>query len=230
MKTITKILMVLSGVCALSVTSNASAVPVTGVAVDNFTSQTSVGGPTVFRNALGGDAIKYFIPLTNSGTCTYGVNCGTSSDTGYGGTVMSMNLMFNPVVANVAATLSVNFEDLDLIDANDPWWFLEEVQVFDGNGSALTNLIVDINDPLVTGDAVTQQLLSIDLGVLTDTTYFTTLKFSADSKYYGRNTPEYLIATIDQVTVPEPAMVLLLGVGLLSIGAVRRSKGKSYKN
>lgn len=220
MKTLAKILFALSAIGTLCVASSASAMPVTGVAVDDFTTPSAVGS-TEYRSALGGDAIKYYIPLTNSGTCTFGVDCGTSYDKGYGGTVMSMNLMFTPVVTNVAATLSVNFEDLDLIDANDPWWFLEDVQVFDGGGNPLTNLITDIADPLVTGDAVTQQLLSVDLGVLTDTTYFATLKFSADSKYYAKNTPEYLIATIDQVTVPEPTTLLLLALGLLGIGGFR---------
>lgn len=219
MKTITKTLLTISAIVTLQLASTASAIPVIGVAVDNFTDQNGVGS-TAFRSALGGDAIKYYIPLTGAGTCTYG-DCGVSSDRGYGGTVMSLNLMFSPVATNVASTLSVNFEDLDLVGANDPSWFLEAVQVFDGNGTGLTGLITDIDNPLVTGNAVTQQLLSLDLGVLTNTTYFATLEFSANSRYYAKNTPEYLIASIDQVTVPEPTTVSLLALGLMGIGAIR---------
>lgn len=221
MKTMTKIRLALSTIGALFLASTASAVPVIGVSVDDFTTPAAVGA-TQYRSALGGDAIKYYIPLTDAGTCTYGVDCGTSYDKGYGGTIMSMNLMFTPVVTNAEATLSVYFEDLDLVGANDPYWFLEEVRVFDVGGIALTNWISDINDSLVSGDAVTQQLLSLDLGVLTDNTYFATLKFSADSRYYAKNTAEYLIASIDQANVPEPATVFLLALGLLGIAAARR--------
>ena len=80
----------------------------------------------------------------------------------------------------VASSLSILFEDLDLIDANDPYGFFESVQVFDGTGSELTPKITDISSSLVTGDKDTQQLLSLDLGLLTSDTYFATLKFDAE--------------------------------------------------
>lgn len=219
MNPIKKVSVVLAAINAISFASASVAMPVVGVAIDNFTDQNTVGDME-YRSALGGDAIKYYIPLAGS-DCTYGVSgCGTSSDYGSGGPIISMNLMFSPV-QQVASTLFVNFEDLDLIDANDPYGFFEDLQVFNSNGDAITNLITDIDDPLVDGDAVTQQLLSLDLGVLTDTTYFATLNFSADYYRDGRNTPEYLIATVNQTTVPEPPTVILLSLGLLGFGLAR---------
>lgn len=215
----------LIAISAICLSTTASAIPTIGVTVDNFTNTASVGS-TQYRSALGGDAIKYYIPLGNT-DCTYGINgCGTSSDTGNGGGTLSMNIMFSPV-DSVASTLSINFEDLDLIGANDPYGFFESVQVFDSSGNALTSLITDISSGMVMGDALTQQLLNVDLGVLSSDTYFTTLKFNADFYTYGRNTPEYLIASIDQTTVPEPSTLLLLCAGILGIGITGRRNKKA---
>jgi hypothetical protein len=222
MKTITRILLALSAIGTLCLASTASAIPVIGVTVDDFTTPASVGS-TENRSALGGDAIKYYIPLGNT-DCTYGIGtCGTQSDSGNGGGILSMNLMFTPVDM-VASSLSVLFEDLDLTDANDPYGFFESVQVFDGAGIALTTKITDISSSLVSGNKDTQQLLSLDLGILTSDTYFATLKFDATYYRRGRNTAEYLIASIDHKTVPEPATVSLLALGLIGIGAIRHRR------
>lgn len=224
MKTYKKASTLLSALGALCIASTASAMPVIGVAVDDFTTPTSVGS-TEYRSALGGDAIKYYIPLEDA-DCTYGIgSCGTVSDSGDGGGILSMNLMFTPVDM-VTSSLSILFEDLDLIDANDPYGFFESVQVFDGTGFELTPKITDISSSLVTGDKDTQQLLSLDLGLLTSDTYFATLKFDADYYKTGRNTPEYLIASIDQVTIPEPSVLALLSLGLFGIGISKRKNRK----
>jgi len=222
MKTIKRINLVMATIAAMGIATTASAMPIVGAAVDNFTDQNSVGS-TEYRSALGGEAIKYFIPLEGS-DCTYGVaGCGTSSDYGNGGPVLSMNLMFSSL-QQAASTLYVNFEDLDLEDANDPYGFFESVQVFNENGDAITGLITNIADASVSGNADTQQLMSLNLGVLMDTMYFATLNFSAEYYRNGRNTPEYLIATIEQTTVPEPTVAGLLAIGLMGIGAARKRK------
>lgn len=230
MKIVRRISVILATVTAMSLATTANAMPIVGVAVDDFLTPESVGS-TVFRSALGGDAIKYYIPLAAGADCTYGVDCGTSSDYGSGGPTMSMNLMFNPVETMVSSTLYVNFEDLDLEDANDPYGFFESVEVFDSNGDTITGLITNINDILlngtISGNSYTQQLMTVDLGLLTETTYFAQLNFSADyNDYYGNpkngwNTPEYLIATIEQASVPEPTTIGLLALGLIGIGATR---------
>ena len=210
--------------CLMCIASTASALPIIGVTVDDFTTPDSVGS-TEYRSALGGDAVVYYIPLADS-DCTYGIGtCGTASDYGNGGGILSMNLMFTPVDM-VASSLSVLFEDLDLKDANDPWGFFESVQVFDGAGTKLTPLITDISSSLVIGDRNTQQLLSLDLGILASDTYFVTLNFKAEYYRNGSNTPEYLIASIDKTTVPEPSVLALLSFGLLGVGIARRRNRK----
>ena len=222
MRTFRKVYIVLAAIGAMCFSSNASALPIIGVAVDDFTTPDGVGS-TEYRSALGGDAIKYYIPLGNT-DCTYGDGtCGTVSDSGDGGGILSMNLMFTPVDM-VASSLSVLFEDLDLKDANDPYGFFESVQVLDGSGIALTPLITDISSSLVIGDKDTQQLLSLDLGILTSDTYFVTLNFQAEYYMDGRNTPEYLIASINQTSVPEPSILALLSLGLFGVGVARRKK------
>jgi PEP-CTERM motif len=195
---------------------------VTGVTVDGLGSSTGVG-TTVFRSALGGNAVKYYIPLTAApATCTFGVDCGTVADSGSGGTVMSMFMKFNPVSTTEASWLEILFEDLDLAGANDPFGFLETVEVFNGSGTSLTGLITDISNSLVTGDFDTQQLLSFGLGVLGSTPLWLELRFSSNYIYTGTNTPEFLIATVS--SVPEPATLGILGLGLLGLGLARHRR------
>lgn len=194
-----------------------------GTAVDSIGSPTAVGN-TVFRPLLGTNAIEYFIPLTSTGSCTYGVDCGESSDSGVGGTEMSMYLRFDGVSTSQASTLTIAFEDLDLLGVNDPYWFRETIEVIDASATSMTGLISNISSSYVTGDYDTQQFLSFDLGVLSSSTYFLELSFTASSHYYARNTPEYLVAEISSVPLPASALLLLGGIAGLGLASKRRRK------
>ncbi len=116
---------------------------IVGETVDALGSDSTVG-TTEVRASLGGvAAVKYFIPLTDSPVvCVYGVNCGTSSDSGDGGTVMSMFMKFSPLPLSGSGLLQILFEDLDLAGANDPYGFLETIEVFDDQGNSLTNGVI----------------------------------------------------------------------------------------
>ena len=211
--------------CAIVAAAALFAMPVhaatVGVAVDAIGSSNGVGD-TEYRGLLGGDAIEYYIPLSDDGSCTFGVDCGVSSDTGRGGTEMSMFLRFDGLSTTSNSTLRISFEDLDLYGVNDPWWFSETVELLDDAGDSLTGLISNISSSYVTGNHDTQQFLSFDLGVLDSSTQFFELSFTASSHYYARNTPEYLVAEISSVPLPA-AGFLLLG-GLAGLGLAKRRK------
>ncbi len=183
---------------------------------------TSGVGTTEYRPMLGGEAIKYFIPLTSGGSCVYGAGCGVAMDSGYGGKQMSMFLFFDGVSTTAASTLNIIFEDLDLWGVNDPDWFRETLEIFDAAGNSLTGFLDNISSPYVSGNHDTQQLLSLDLGILDTAAYYLELRFTADSDYNAWNTPEYLIAEIS--SVPLPASSLLLLGGLAGLGAMARRK------
>ncbi len=51
-----------------------------------------------------------------------------------------------------------------------------------------------------------------------------TLNFQAEYYRDGRNTPEYLIASINQTTVPESSILALLSIGLFGIVVAKRKK------
>jgi hypothetical protein len=198
-----------------------------GVTVDP--GDNSVVGQTENRAALGGEAVKYFIPLSdNSGT--YGVdnggNFGLQADSGNGGGTLSMYLMFDPINAGSQYILEVLFEDLDLVGANDPVGFLESVEVLSADGltSLSGGVITDIGG-LIGGDANTQQLLSLFLGAITDDPFLVRLDFVASFINNGTNTAEYLIAEITEV--PLPAAVWLFFSGIAGLGFAGRNKKKT---
>jgi hypothetical protein len=203
----------------ISITAAGSAFAATiGVAVDAIGSSTTVGTTVVNPGGLTGTAIEYFIPLTTPGTCTYGVDCGTSSDTGSGGTAMSMFLKFTPIDTLTPAKLVVDFDDLDLIGAADTVSFFETFQVYNSLGGALTSLITDITDPGMSGNTSTQQF-NLDLGLISDP-FWLEFVFTSASRTSGTNTPEYLIATIVPSPVPLPAALPLFFSALTGLGVV----------
>jgi hypothetical protein len=220
---------------------SAAAVTATGIAVGSIGDDTQVGltedrtGP----GGIGPDAIKYFIPLENtgiygaaSGSC--GTGFGTCSDFGNGGGRLTMYLRFEPVSTSTPSTLQIIFEDLDLIDANDPAGFLEKLRVLKADGvTGITPWITDIDQILlngdIEGDANSQQLLSVQLGTLTalDDPLFLVLQFKSTSTFYGQNTPEYLIATVTSPDpappqVPLPAGFVLMGTVLAGTAGLAR--------
>jgi hypothetical protein len=226
---------------AMAAVDPAGAVPVTtisvGVPVDKVGSTNQVGR-TEPNPPLGGDAIKYFIPLGNSGG-TYGVGnhkCGgmgfgTCSDTGKGGETLRMILYFSSVSTAHNSTLTINFEDLDLHGANDPEHFFENLNIFRA-GNSLTGWITDIGSPIVGGHITgnnTYQTLVLDLDKPTDSSLWLVLKFTATSDFRGTNTAEFLRATItenaDASAVPLPGALVLMGsvlTGFCGVGFWRR--------
>lgn len=184
-------------------------------------------GSTEIRAALGATpAIKYYIPLGNADG-VYGVgDFGTSSDFGNGGGVLTMILAFSPVDISKPGLLTILFEDLDLKNANDPFGFFESVQILDASNAALTGVITDIGG-LISGDANTQQLLSLSLATLMVDSFYLQLKFNASFTDYGRNTPEYLIARISAVPLPAAFPLFGTGLGLLGFAAWRRRRKRT---
>ena len=101
----------------------------TGIVVSGIGSTTQIGlhpasnaGPDG-GNLLGAGGIEYYIPLSG-GNGTYGVsNYGLNADFGNGGPTEKMFLYFSPVSGN--SVLTIKFQDLDLVGANDPSGFFE---------------------------------------------------------------------------------------------------------
>lgn len=197
-----------------------------GVAVDP--SDNSVVGNTEIRPLLGGEAIKYFITLGND-SGVYGVDdggmFGLEPDVGNGGGTLSMYLLFSPVTAGAEYTLSILFEDLDLVGANDPDGFLESVNVLSADGmTSFSGGMITTIGGMITGDADTQQLLTLSLGTIGGDPFLLRLDFQAMFNKKGKNTPEYLRAWITEVPIPGALPLFLAGLAGFGFATRRRKK------
>jgi hypothetical protein len=202
----------------------AASAAVVGVTVDP--GDNSAVGVTEFRAALGGDAVKYFITLEDDDG-VYGVDdsgdFGLVADSGNGGGTLSMFLLFSPVNIGAEYNLEVLFEDLDLDGGNDPAGFLESVEVFSADGmTSLSGGPITALGGAVSGDS-NSQLLTLFLGAISSDPFLIKLNFVASFTSNGTNTPEYLIATINEVPIPAAIPLFLSGIAGFSM-AVRRKK------
>lgn len=176
------------------------------------------------------DVIGYYIPLSQQ-DCTYGIDgCGLMADSASDGTMgigsMSMFVEFDPVEGSSAQVLSFWFEDLDLINSNDPSGFFEMLTVYDtDSGDELASFVTLGDDGIeVVAGSGTDVILKaqIDLSV-PGSTLTAQLDFGVDG--FGTNTPEFLVATLEPV--PLPAGILMMGTALAGFGVMRRRKKAS---
>ena len=141
-----------------------------------------------------------------------------------GGPALNMTLFFDVEEGKTYDVLTLWFDDLDLKHLNTPNGFFETISIrgieFDewSDFSAFPNVsIVDNTVPLNNSD------VSITISGLNFTEdFWLDLEFTSYSEgLYGwyKNTPEYLSA---HLSVPEPAIIALFGLGLVGLGFARR--------
>lgn len=246
-----------------------------GVAVDSAGSSTMVGSTQSVTHIP--DAIKYYIPLSAAQKGTYGVagtpapctdgypgtfgGAGTCADSGSGygyldSSALAMNIFFDMsgLPESQAAELSFLFDDLDLINENDPDGFYESISLSYWNWNTGTNAfdttpvnvvgtittagvspdpVIDAGDPnLITWDldllalgALNASAQSVNQGFWIQLGFGSRYVDSHGNPKTGTNTSEYLAAELTVSPVPVPAAFWLFGTALIGfVGMSRRTK------
>lgn len=153
----------------------------------------------------GDDCVGFFIPLDGSTT--------------------TLTFEFDPVSTSDPSQLTLYFNDLDLAGVNDPSFFFEDVQVFNVDGNALTDVISSSDDVLVSFADSINQTISVALGVLESSNFLVNLTFNSDgAPRYARNTEEFIVTEVS--AVPLPGAALLFGT-VLAGAAARRTRRKA---
>jgi hypothetical protein len=244
----------------MSSAKDLEAAPITswGQAVDAIGSELRVGlpfesvdaTPDAVNNATP-NWIKYFSPLTEAASGTYGVSgvgmrpdstssgCGPSTPNPCG--YLDLYLKFTPTAdfPFQNAVVSTEFHDLDLQSVNDPSFFFESVQFYAASGQPVspefTNIAgqgstagVDWNVYQRAGEQGANWPVYFDFSgeglddLITDPFWMKLTLRTTPFSAAGTNTAEYLRSSLTTVSVPEPSRLLLFAIGLLGLRFARR--------
>jgi hypothetical protein len=188
---------------------------------------------TTIDGGTAANPIDFYIPISKNASGNYGTGTiGRTADTctqpsatdPCGGGSLGMLLKFDGVSAG-SQLMTLQFTDLDLAGINDPDYFFERLSVF-ALSSPSFNFVSSNLNPLATFTQSNSQTLKVDVGYFGGGSLYFGLLFGSSIFANGSflNTPETLVASLDRVSVPEPATLSLLGAGLLAMGFAGRKR------